>query len=309
MRLPGLTRSHPCSRRQNREPQRYFHEPRWPRTTARHDVERAKIETTHARCDRHPVPAAAVYRNRTFCPSADQRDAAVAGSQRRTAVIQRLGNSSRSIGNFSLAPKCAIASLASEQSMWTLRHIASKGYVVLRQMPPVIRKGLRALRAARFHSAEKNFDLFHAANLCPAGSCSQAGVAGHLRSVAHCGIRKRTRRSVSSGWKHSSRCLPTCRSCRRFRNFQRARSSSLLGIAADRITVTYPAPDVHFRPDPDADDARLAKFDVEPFQYLLAVGTREPRKNFKTVAEAYAALPAATQARYPAAVGRSVRLG
>ena len=81
--------------------------------------------------------------------------------------------------------------------------------------------------------------------------------------------------------------------------FSKSEIVSLLGVAADRITVTYPAPDVHFRPDPDADDARLAKFDVEPFQYLLAVGTREPRKNFKTVAEAYAALPAATQARYP----------
>jgi alpha-1,3-rhamnosyl/mannosyltransferase len=74
---------------------------------------------------------------------------------------------------------------------------------------------------------------------------------------------------------------------------------SLLGVAADRICVTYPAPDVHFRPDGDADDARLAKFDVEPSQYLLAVGTREPRKNFKTVAEAYTALPDSTQARYP----------
>ena len=56
--------------------------------------------------------------------------------------------------------------------------------------------------------------------------------------------------------------------------FSKSEIVSLLGVAADRITVTYPAPDVYFRPDADADDARLAKFDVKPFQYLLAVGTR-----------------------------------
>lgn len=81
--------------------------------------------------------------------------------------------------------------------------------------------------------------------------------------------------------------------------FSRNEIVSLLGVAAERITVTYPAPDVYFRPEPDADEARLARFTVEPLQYLLAVGTREPRKNLKTVAEAYAALPDATQARYP----------
>ncbi len=60
--------------------------------------------------------------------------------------------------------------LDSEQSTWTLWYVASKGYVVLRQMPPVLRKGVRALRAARFHSAEKNFDLFHAVNYVPPGT-------------------------------------------------------------------------------------------------------------------------------------------
>ena len=189
-------------------------------------------------------------------------------------------------------------SLASEQSMWTLRHIASKGYVVLRQMPPVIRKGLRALRAARFHSAEKNFDLFHAANFVPPGVAHKP-VLPVIYDLSH--IRyPQTHPKERVEWLETQlRLLADVAFVQTISQFSKSEIVCLLGIAADRITVTYPAPDVYFRPDPDGDDARLAKFDVEPFQYLLAVGTREPRKNFKTVAEAYAALPAATQARYP----------
>jgi alpha-1,3-rhamnosyl/mannosyltransferase len=188
--------------------------------------------------------------------------------------------------------------LDSEQSMWTLRHVASKRYVVLRQVPSLIRKGVRTLRAARFHSAEKNFDLFHAANFVPPGTFHKP-VLPIIYDLSYLRYPQTHPKERVKWLETQLKLLADVSFVQTISQFSKSEIVSLLGIAADRITVTYPAPDVYFRPDPDADDARLAKFDVERFQYLLAVGAREPRKNFQTVAEAYAALPVATQARYP----------
>ena len=66
-----------------------------------------------------------------------------------------------------------------------------------------------------------------------------------------------------------------------------------------QIHVTYPAPGEHFRRDGQADGLCLTRYDVASRKYLLMVGTREPRKNFKTVAEAYTALPAELREQFP----------
>jgi len=81
--------------------------------------------------------------------------------------------------------------------------------------------------------------------------------------------------------------------------FSKGEIVTLLGLPANRIYVTYPAPGAVFRPEREADDACLARCGVEPSQYFLVVGTREPRQNVMTVAEAYAALPVSTQAQFP----------
>jgi len=189
------------------------------------------------------------------------------------------------------------SSAGPEQSMWTFRYVAGKGYVVLRQMAAA-RKAVHALQAARFHSAEKNFDLFHAVNYVPPG-VPHKPVLPIIYDLSHMRYPQTHPKERVEWLEQQLKLLAGVPFVQTISQFSKNEIVSLLGIVADRIYVTYPAPDVHFRPDRDADDARLAKFDVEPFQYLLAVGTREPRKNFKTVAEAYAALPASTQARYP----------
>ena len=70
----------------------------------------------------------------------------------------------------------------------------------------------------------------------------------------------------------------------------------LLGIAPEKIVVTYDACDARFAP-PDA--AQLAAFRRRaglPERFILFLGTLEPRKNLPTLIEAYARIAAATDA-------------
>ena len=186
----------------------------------------------------------------------------------------------------------------SEQSMWTLRHVASKGRVVLRRMPPVLRKGLRALRAARFHSAEKSFDIFHAANYVPPG-VPHKPVLPVIYDLSYLRFPQAHPTERIQWLETQLKSLSAVPYVQTISQFSKNEIVGLLGMPADRIYVTYPAPGMHFRPEWDGDEAWLAKHNLASRKYFLFVGTREPRKNFKTVAEAYMGLPAATQAQFP----------
>jgi glycosyltransferase involved in cell wall biosynthesis len=68
---------------------------------------------------------------------------------------------------------------------------------------------------------------------------------------------------------------------------------SAFGIPASKIHVIYPCVSLDFRPEPDG--ARLDAFRAQhnlPPNYLLYLGTLEPRKNLVTLVEAYARLRA-----------------
>lgn len=68
---------------------------------------------------------------------------------------------------------------------------------------------------------------------------------------------------------------------------------SAFGIPATKIQVIYPCVSPDFRPEPDS--ARLDAFRAQhnlPPNYLLYLGTLEPRKNLVTLVEAYARLRA-----------------
>lgn len=70
----------------------------------------------------------------------------------------------------------------------------------------------------------------------------------------------------------------------------------LLGIAPEKIIVTYDACDPRFTPP---DPARLAAFRARaglPERFILFLGTLEPRKNLPTLIEAYARIAADTDA-------------
>lgn len=70
-----------------------------------------------------------------------------------------------------------------------------------------------------------------------------------------------------------------------------------------KITTTYLAADPRFRPMNSADlQSPLQKLALSEKQYVLCVGTLEPRKNLSTLFAAYAGLPPSLRARYPLVV-------
>jgi alpha-1,3-rhamnosyl/mannosyltransferase len=73
-----------------------------------------------------------------------------------------------------------------------------------------------------------------------------------------------------------------------------------LHIPAQRISVVYGAADEHFRPyPPTAIDPVLAGYGLRRGEYILSIGTLEPRKNYVRLMEAYAALHAAADTPPP----------
>lgn len=76
-----------------------------------------------------------------------------------------------------------------------------------------------------------------------------------------------------------------------------------LDIPAARITVTPEAAGAAFRPveDPERLTAARRKYDL-PAEFLLAIGSADPRKNIAGLVAAYAALPDGLRARRPLAV-------
>jgi len=72
------------------------------------------------------------------------------------------------------------------------------------------------------------------------------------------------------------------------------------GVAPERVTTILLGVSPEFQPVAPAQSAGvLQQFGLQPGQYLLAVGTLEPRKNLSTVIAAYARLPDAVRQRYP----------
>jgi alpha-1,3-rhamnosyl/mannosyltransferase len=73
-----------------------------------------------------------------------------------------------------------------------------------------------------------------------------------------------------------------------------------LGIAPERVTAIHNGvgPDYHPRGAAELVPA-LAPLGLAPGGYLLAVGTLEPRKNFEGLLDAFEALPAVLQRRFP----------
>lgn len=71
----------------------------------------------------------------------------------------------------------------------------------------------------------------------------------------------------------------------------------------DAITVTPLGADARFHPRPVAElEPVLAQFRLTPRSYFVTLGSFEPRKNLKTVVEAFFRLPQAVRARHPLVV-------
>lgn len=83
-------------------------------------------------------------------------------------------------------------------------------------------------------------------------------------------------------------------------DFVRDEVMSHFGVAGDRVTTVLLGVSPEFRQlDATQCALALAQFDLQPGQYLLAVGTLEPRKNLTTVIAAFAQLPDDLRRRFP----------
>ncbi len=177
------------------------------------------------------------------------------------------------------------------------REAARKLYVTLRQIAPV-GKAVRAMQAQRFRSYEDRFEVFHAVNYVPPGKFRRP-VLPFIHDLSHIRhprmhpndrvewLRKQLARVADAPLVQTNS------------QFSKGEIATVLGIPADRIHVTYAAPGTEFRPAADGDETWLGQNKLVARRYILAVGTREPRKNFKSIAEAYAGLPANIRAQIP----------
>jgi glycosyltransferase involved in cell wall biosynthesis len=185
----------------------------------------------------------------------------------------------------------------SMSSQGAARQAGRKLYDALRPVA-VVRKGVRAVQAHRFRRNERRFDVFHAINYVPPGTIGRP-VLPFIHDLSH--IRHPNMHPGDRvEWLQDQLGLvadaPLVQTNSRF---SKSEITAILGIPAERIHVTYAAPGADFRRAPDGDDASLAKNGLTARRFILAVGTREPRKNFTSVAEAYVGLPEKLRAKFP----------
>ncbi len=199
--------------------------------------------------------------------------------------------------NFLTRVETSNSELLTAASRLSVRKIGDAAYVFLRQLDPV-RKGVRALQASFFHKAEKDFDLFHAANYVPPGTFHKP-VLPVIYDLSYFRFPQAHPKERVEWLENQLKLVVDVPYIQTISEFSKSEIVAVLGISPDRIYVTYPAPGLQFRPEPDTDELYLAKHNVASFKYFLVVATREPRKNFKTVAEAYTALPLDLRAQVP----------
>ena len=191
----------------------------------------------------------------------------------------------------------ANSGISSSSLQRAARHAATKLYISLRPVAPV-RKVLRAAQGRRFRRNEDRFDVFHAINFVPLAK-SRRPVLPFIHDLSHMRYPQMHPKDRVEWLRKQLPLVADAPLVQTNSNFSRGEIAAVLGFPADRIHVTYAAPGAAFRRAPDGDAAWLAKNELVADRYILTVGTREPRKNFKSVADAYAGLPENTRGQIP----------
>ncbi|MEA5390458.1 glycosyltransferase family 1 protein [Cyanobium gracile UHCC 0139] len=102
--------------------------------------------------------------------------------------------------------------------------------------------------------------------------------------------------------------LPLADQCRRapvvhtISAFSAAEIQSLLGVDSRRIHIIPPGVGEAFLTEGPLQPSSLAAFDLRADGFFLTVGTLEPRKNLRTLIQAYARLPESLRRRWPLCV-------
>lgn len=85
-------------------------------------------------------------------------------------------------------------------------------------------------------------------------------------------------------------------------HFTASEIEALLGVPRERIVIVPPGVNPLFLQAAPPEPSVLARFSLEAGSYALTVSTLEPRKNLKTLIDAFAALPAPMRAAMPLVV-------
>jgi glycosyltransferase involved in cell wall biosynthesis len=154
-------------------------------------------------------------------------------------------------------------------------------------------------RVFRRHTRGGRFDLYHEPNIMLLPFDGPGVVTVHDLSwirypETHPGYRVRAlNRHFESGLRRATRIVTDSA-------FVKQELIEVFGVDPGRIRPVLLGVEPDFQPrSADQTRATLARHGLEHGRYLLAVGTLEPRKNLRTVLDAYARLPEAVRARTP----------
>ncbi len=158
----------------------------------------------------------------------------------------------------------------------------------------------KALRGSYFRSQcrLRGYDLYHEPNFIPLPCDIPAVVTIHdLSVVLHPEWHPAER--VAYYERHFERGLARCAHVLAVSEFTRRQAIRYLGLPPHRVSRAYNGVRPGLAPLPEAQTAAERRRLGLPDQYLLYVGTIEPRKNVLTLLRAYCALPAAVRGRFP----------
>lgn len=161
-----------------------------------------------------------------------------------------------------------------------------------------LRSIMQSVYGAAFAMAARRYDLYHEPNHIPMRTgCPTVTTIHDLSVIEHPEWHPADRvrwyeRDFLRGVERTRRFIAAS-------EFTRRQMMSRLGIAAERIDVTYQAARPAFCPRaPEACEPVLQRLGLRP-GFFLYVGTLEPRKNVDCLVQAFAALPADIRRRHP----------
>jgi alpha-1,3-rhamnosyl/mannosyltransferase len=153
----------------------------------------------------------------------------------------------------------------------------------------------RSFRAA---CAKQSFDLYHEPNFIPhASDCPTVATLHDLSVLVHPEWHSAER--VAYFETHFQRAVGQCAHFLVVSDFTRREVMRMLNIPAEKVTRTYNGIRPGLRPMAAAEVAPILRQLGLPAQYLLYLGTLEPRKNILTLLRAYCALPSAVRTAWP----------
>lgn len=162
----------------------------------------------------------------------------------------------------------------------------------------VVRKAWRTFKAASFSHAMRDADIFHATNYLPPAKTGvpTLPLIHDLSHIRHPQWHPAERRRWLESRADEFLAAPIINTVS---HFSASEIETVLGIAPERIRVTYPGINPVYNTEPGDERSVLHSFKVKPGGFFLCAGTLEPRKNLMTAIHAFSKLPASFQERFP----------